>query len=64
MLRNYNDKITFTVTSGPGYVVGTGNGNPSDHTDDFSNSRVIWNGLARAIIGTKYSNLKYVKKNY
>jgi len=44
-----NNFITFFV-SGPGTVLGVGNGDPSDHTPDKANTRYAFNGLARVII--------------
>jgi len=51
IVRNVNNTVTFTVTSGQGRVIGTGNGDPVDHTQDQSNQRMVFNGLARAVIG-------------
>lgn len=41
--------ITFSV-SGPGSIIGVGNGDPSDHFPDKGNTRYAFNGLARAIV--------------
>jgi len=51
IIRLTSDLITFTVVSGLGRIVGTGNGNPSDHTPDQGNQRAAWNGYARVIVG-------------
>lgn len=42
--------ITFTITSGPGFVAGTANGDPADHTHVFSTWRHASAGLARAVV--------------
>ncbi len=44
------DKITFTVSGEAGKVVGSGNGDPNDHTPDGSSIRNAFNGRAIAII--------------
>jgi len=41
--------ITFT-TSGPGAVVGVGNGDPSCHEPDRASSRSAFMGLVRAVV--------------
>jgi len=46
--------LTFTTTSN-GRVVGTGNGDPSDHTADTGPIRAVWNGYARVIVGARQS---------
>jgi hypothetical protein len=50
IVRTATDVITFSTTSG-GFIRGTGNGNPSDHSPDQSNQRALWNGYARAVVG-------------
>jgi beta-galactosidase len=46
-----DNKITFTVT-GPAKLIGVGNGDPSSHEPDKSDSRSAFNGLAQAIVQT------------
>jgi len=41
--------ITFT-TSGPGAVIGVGNGDPSCHEPDKASTRSAFNGYARAVV--------------
>jgi len=50
--------ITFTVTDGNGTIVGTGNGNPyyDLRYPDTGNMRPVWNGFARAVVGTGMSD--------
>lgn len=49
MAPTANNLITFTV-SGPGIVLGVGNGDPTDHSPDKSSTRNTFNGLARVIV--------------
>ena len=42
--------ITFAVLSGPGRVIGVGNGNPVSHEANKASSRVVHHGLARAVV--------------
>jgi len=57
IVKNVNNLLTFTVTdSATGRIVGTGNGDPSDHTPDQGNLRRVWNGLARAVVGANKSS--------
>jgi len=51
LVRTATDVITFTVVSGSGRIVGTGNGDPSDHMPDQGNKRGLWNGYARGVVG-------------
>jgi len=44
-----SNKITFSVNT-LGKVLGVGNGDPSSHEPDKSNSRSAFNGYARVII--------------
>lgn len=45
------NKVFFTLT-GPGRLIGVGNGDPSCHEPDKGNSRSAFNGLAQAIVQT------------
>lgn len=42
--------ITFAVTSGPGLVYGTGNGDPNNHDFAHATSRAAYHGLLRGLI--------------
>jgi beta-galactosidase len=46
-----DNEITFTL-SGPGKLIGVGNGDPSSHEPDKANRRSAFNGLAQAIVQT------------
>ena len=43
-------RVSFRVLSGPGRVVGTGNGNPHSHEPLFSASVAAFGGLARGLV--------------
>jgi beta-galactosidase len=44
-----DNNIAFKV-SGAGKLIGTGNGDPTDHTPDKGSTRKVFNGLAMAIV--------------
>lgn len=44
-----NNKVTFTLT-GPARLIGVGNGDPSSHEPDKSNTRSLFHGLAQALV--------------
>jgi beta-galactosidase len=46
-----DNRITFSLT-GPAKLIGVGNGDPSCHEPDKSDSRSAFNGLAQAIVQT------------
>jgi beta-galactosidase len=46
-----NNEVTFTLT-GPGELIGVGNGDCSCHEPDKANRRSAFNGLAQAIVQT------------
>ena len=46
-----NNEVTFTLT-GPGKLIGVGNGDCSSHEPDKANRRSAFNGLAQAIVQT------------
>ena len=48
------NKITFSLT-GPGKLIGVGNGDPSCHEPDKADNRSAFNGLAQAIVQTTFS---------
>jgi beta-galactosidase len=47
-----NDLVSFAVT-GPGVVIGVGNGDPTSHEPDVASRRKAFNGLAQAIVRTR-----------
>jgi beta-galactosidase len=47
------NKIAFALT-GPGKLIGVGNGDPSCHEPDKASSRSAFNGLAQAIVQSKH----------
>ena len=47
-----NLKIDFKVISGPGRVIGVGNGDPTSHEPNKASTRKIHYGLARAVVQT------------
>lgn len=49
-----DNNITFTIT-GAGKLIGTGNGDPTDHTSDKDSTRKTFNGLAMAIVQSSKS---------
>lgn len=46
-----SNHVTFQVT-GPGRILGVGNGDPTSHEPDRSNARHLFNGLAQLIVQT------------
>jgi beta-galactosidase len=49
---NAGNKVSFAV-SGPGTVIGVGNGDPSCHEPDRATERSAFNGLCMAIVQSK-----------
>lgn len=49
-----DNKITFSLT-GPGKIIGVGNGDPSSHEPDKAQSRSAFNGLAQVIVQTSFN---------
>jgi beta-galactosidase len=47
-----DDLVSFAVT-GPGQVIGVGNGDPTSHEPDVASQRKAFNGLAQAIVRTR-----------
>ena len=45
-----SNNITFKIVSGPGRIVGVGNGNPACHEPNQATWRSAYHGLARAIV--------------
>lgn len=45
-----SDRVSFTVVSGPGKVLGVGNGDPSSHEPNVASERSAYAGLARAVV--------------
>ncbi|MDB5327380.1 MAG: beta-galactosidase [Phycisphaerales bacterium] len=52
MVPRSHPKLAFTI-SGPGEIVATDNGDPTDHTAFTSHDRAAFNGLALAIVRAK-----------
>ena len=44
--------ITFEIVSGPGRIIGVGNGNPSCHEPNLVSWRSAYHGLSRAVVQT------------
>jgi hypothetical protein len=44
------DNVTFSIVSGPGRIVGVGNGNPQCHEPNQASWRSAYHGLARVIV--------------
>lgn len=44
------DAVSFAVTSGPGAVSGTGNGDPANHEPNHAARRSAYHGLVRAVV--------------
>jgi len=44
-----SNEVTFQVT-GPGKLIGVGNGDPSSHESDQADHRKVFNGWAQAIV--------------
>ena len=42
--------ISFAIASGPGRVLGVGNGDPSSHEPNVASARRAYHGLARAVV--------------
>ena len=42
--------VTFSIVSGPGRIIGVGNGNPACHDPNHATWRSAYHGLARAIV--------------
>jgi hypothetical protein len=42
--------VTFAILSGPGAVLGVGNGDPSSHEPNVASSRSAYHGLVRAVV--------------
>eukprot|EP01121_Diplochlamys_sp_Union-15-3_P011256 TRINITY_DN323_c0_g1_i1.p1 TRINITY_DN323_c0_g1~~TRINITY_DN323_c0_g1_i1.p1 ORF type:complete len:779 (-),score=173.01 TRINITY_DN323_c0_g1_i1:14-2350(-) len=49
VVQTASNEVTFSV-SGPGFIAGTGNGDPSSHDRDKSPVRDAFNGYVRAIV--------------
>ena len=50
VVHRCNATIAFSISSGPGIVLATASGNPSDHVVMHSRSRAAYHGLARAVV--------------
>ena len=49
LIPTADDLIEFTV-SGPGLIIGVGNGDPNCHESDKGSKRSLFNGLAQVIV--------------
>ena len=52
VVPSVSDKVEFRIVSGPGRIVGVGNGDPSCHEPNQVSWRSAYHGLARAIVQT------------
>ena len=50
VVPSFSGKVTFNIASGPGKIIGVGNGDPSCHEPNQVPWRSAYHGLARAII--------------
>ena len=50
VVPSYSDIVTFRIVSGPGHIIGVGNGNPMCHEPNKASWRSAYHGLARAIV--------------
>ena len=49
-VRSASQNVTFSILSGPGRIIGVGNGNPSCHEPNKATWRSAYHGLARAVV--------------
>ena len=49
-----NLPVEFEI-SGPGFIIGLGNGNPNSHEAEKGNKRKLFNGLAQVILQSSFS---------
>ena len=52
VVRSFSDKVKFRIASGPGRIIGVGNGDPTCHEPNQVSSRSAYHGLARVIVQT------------
>ena len=52
VVPSFADKVQFRIVSGPGRIIGVGNGNPSCHEPSQVSWRSAYHGLARVIVQT------------
>ena len=52
VVPSYSDTVTFHIVSGPGRIIGVGNGDPACHEPNQVSSRSAYHGLARVIVQT------------
>jgi hypothetical protein len=50
VVPSYSDIVTFRIVSGPGRIIGVGNGDPACHEPNKASWRSAYHGLARAIV--------------
>lgn len=59
------NNITFTIIDGPGYIQGTGNGDPKSFASNDATWRVAYHGLVRAVIRvTSIASLTTQQRDY
>ena len=52
VVPSFSGQVNFRIVSGPGRIIGVGNGNPSCHEPSQVSWRSAYHGLARAIVQT------------
>eukprot|EP00117_Sycon_ciliatum_P016228 scpid31162/ scgid15748/ Beta-galactosidase; Lactase len=50
VVQSSSHNVTFTVTGGPGRIIGVGNGDPACHEANKATSRSAYHGVVRAVI--------------
>lgn len=50
VVNDANNSVVFSIVSGPARVVGTHNGDPTNHINNHSPSNQAYHGLARAVL--------------
>ena len=50
VVHSSSHNVTFSIVSGPGRIIGVGNGNPACHEPNQVSWRSAYHGLARAIV--------------
>ena len=60
LLSAASNNISFVVRSGPGEIIGVGNGDPHSHEPDKATHRSAFHGLVRAIVQSSAPGAKGV----
>lgn len=50
LVNNAKDTVTFKIVSGPGRIIGVGNGDPASHEPNKSNKKSAYHGLVRCFV--------------